>query len=190
MTRAQHSLLAGRSNVELSEVQVRKVTNTFLGLDRNVPSKYDADGHTRFVVEIEEEEEVGWVYFGRDIYPGTSVLDPNSALSMTAAVAHEICHYHRWQDRTELPLGVHRHLDEALTSLDAALRFSGQLSSHEIQQLIRDAMQRLQLHHAELAAPAPETEAASTESDRAEVTADLAVSTGQAPPKDRSERPG
>jgi hypothetical protein len=71
---------------------------------------------------------------------------------MKAAVAHEISHFHRWKDRTELPLGVHRDLDEALASIDAALRFSGQLSSHEIQQLIRDAMQRLQMHRVTLQA--------------------------------------
>ena len=87
-----------------------------------------------------------WPSVGPDIYPGASVLDPNSALSMKAAVAHEISHFHRWKDRTELDRGVHRDLDEGLTSLDAALRFAGQLSPHEIQQLIRDAMQRLQLH--------------------------------------------
>jgi hypothetical protein len=63
------------------------------------------------------------------------VVDPNSALSMKAAVAHEISHFHRWRDQTELPLGVHRHLDEAMTSLDAALRFAAQLSAHDIQQL-------------------------------------------------------
>jgi hypothetical protein len=49
-----------------------------------------------------------------------------------------------------LPLGVHVHLDEAQTSLDAALRFSNSLSAHEIQQLIRDAVQRLQLLRNEL----------------------------------------
>jgi hypothetical protein len=127
-------------------MEVRSVTNTFLGLDREVPFQHDDGGYTRFVVETEDDEEVGRVYFSPDIFPGSSVLDPNSALSMKAAVAHEISHFHRWKDRTELPLGVHRELDEALTSLDAALRFATQLSQHEIQQLIRDAMQRLQLH--------------------------------------------
>lgn len=87
-----------------------------------------------------------------DIYPGVSVIDPNSALSMRAAVAHEICHFHRWRNKVELPLGTHRHLDEAQTSLDASLRFASQLSGHEIQQLVRDAVQRLQLHYHDLAA--------------------------------------
>ena len=154
MSRAERSLLAGRSNLELDDRKVRRVTNTFLGLDDTVPFQYDATGHTRFVVEEEETEEVGKVYFGKDIYPGPSVLDPNSALSMKAAVAHEISHFHRWQDGHELPLGVHRDLDEGLTSLDAALRFSGDLTPHEIQQLIRDAMQRLQLHRGTLGADA------------------------------------
>lgn len=148
--RAQRSLLAGRSSAQLTEAQVRSVTNTFLGLDSEVAFQHDETGYTRFVVETEDGEEVGRVYFGPDIYPGPSVLDPNSALSMKAAVAHEISHFHRWKDRTELDLGVHRNLDEGLTSLDAALRFAGPLSPHEIQQLIRDAMQRLQLHRVTL----------------------------------------
>jgi hypothetical protein len=145
--RAQRSLLTGRSSAQLTEAQVRSVANTFLGLHTEVAFQHDETGYTRFVVEAEDGEEVGRVYFGPDIYPGPGVLDPNSALSMKAAVAHEISHFHRWKDRTELPLGIHRHLDEALTSLDAALRFAGDLSSHEIQQLIRDALQHLQLQH-------------------------------------------
>lgn len=149
-TRATRSLLSGRSTDALTEGAIRSVASTFVGLGgRDIAYQHDTVGATRFVVEDDEGEEVGRVYFGRDIYPGTSVLDPNSALSMRAAVAHEISHVHRWRDRTELPLGVHRHLDEALTSLDAALRFP-ELSSHEVQQLIRDAMQRLQLYYAEL----------------------------------------
>lgn len=149
--RSTQSLLAGRSAVGLDHRQIRSVANTFTGLDSEVPYKHDPSGTTRFVVEVDEDDEdFGIVYFGSDVYPGNSVLDPNSALSMKAAVAHEISHYHRWKDRTELPLDDHRHLDEALTSLDAALRFTGQLSSHEIQQLVRDAFQRMQLHYATL----------------------------------------
>jgi hypothetical protein len=121
-------------------------------LDSEVPFQHDETGYTRFAVETEEGEDVGRVYFGSDIYPGPSVLDPNSAVSMKAAVAHEISHFHRWKDRTELALGVYRNLDEGLTSLDAALRFASHLSPHEIQQLIRDAMQRSQLHRAALQA--------------------------------------
>ena len=155
--RAEMSLLAGRSSAQLSEEQVRRVVNTFLGLDREVDSKYDEAGYTRFVVETEDGEEVGRVYFGRDIFPGAGVVDPNSALSMKAAAAHECSHFHRWQDRTELTLGVHRELDEGMTSLDAALRFADQLSAFEIQQLIRDALQRLQRHRAALDADSAES---------------------------------
>ena len=97
--------------------------------------------------------EVGVVYFGSDIYPGVGVADSNSALSMKAAVAHEISHFHRWQDKTELPLDTYRHLDEAMTSLDAALRFPKDLSDHDVHQLIRDALQRLTMHYAELTNP-------------------------------------
>lgn len=149
--RSMQSLLAGRSSSELTERMVRSVGSTFSGLDHTVVYQYDPDGSTRFVVEVDEDgEEFGMVYFGKDIYPGNSVLDPNSALSMKAAVGHEISHCHRWRDQTELPMNVHRDLDEALTSLDAALRFTTTLSPHEIQQLIRDATQRLQMHFAKV----------------------------------------
>lgn len=152
MARDQQSLLAGRSAQPLGESEIRSVTQTIIGLDNAVAFVHDATGYTRFVVATEAGVEVGRIHFGHDIYPGASVLDPNSALSMKAAVAHEISHFHRWEDRTELPRGVHTHLDEALTSLDAALRFP-QLSAHEVQQLVRDAMQRLQLHNAGLDGP-------------------------------------
>jgi hypothetical protein len=144
-SRAEGSLLGGRSAVPLTEGQIRSVSSTFIGLDATVPFKHDPAGKTRFLVEADGDENIGTVYFGSDVYPGGNVADPNSALSMKAAVAHEISHFHRWRDATELPLDVHTDLDEAQTSLDAALRFAAQLSPHEIQQLIRDAVQRLQL---------------------------------------------
>ncbi|QNG35217.1 hypothetical protein F1C76_00025 [Geodermatophilaceae bacterium NBWT11] len=123
---------------------------TFVGLDNSVPFKHDPDGPTRFLVEEEDEEEVGIVYFGADIYPGSGVANANSALSMQAAVAHEISHFHRWQNQSEFPLGVHRHLDEALTSLEAALRFPKELPDSDIRDLMRDAALRLHMHKEEL----------------------------------------
>jgi hypothetical protein len=121
-----------------------------VGLDGFVPFQHDPAGRTRFLVRVEDGHEVGRVYFGSDIYPGGSVADPNSSLSMKAAVAHEMSHFHRWQDLTELPLGVHEDLDEALTNLDAALRFSKHLSESEILNLIRDSILRLQMLRAKL----------------------------------------
>lgn len=150
MNRSEGSLIGGRSQAPLDDAKIRSVTNTFVGLDQSVPFQLDEGGRTRFVVEEGEEGPQGKVYFGPDVYPGPGVLDPNSALSMKAAVAHEMSHFHRWQDATELPLGQFTYLDEALTSLDAALRFSRQLSQHESEQLIRDAVHRLQLLRAEL----------------------------------------
>ena len=152
MNRSEGSLIGGRSNAPLEEARVKSVTATFVGLDPEVPFQLDPAGRTRFVVEDEEDGPIGKVYFGPDVYPGPGVADPNSALSMKAAVAHEISHFHRWRDATELPLGEHTHLDEALTSLDAALRFSKNLSGHEMEQLVRDAVHRLQLFRAELLA--------------------------------------
>lgn len=144
----RRSLLAGRSSQPLEDRQVRAVVNTFAGLDYSVPNRHDDSGITAFRVETDDEGETyGIVTFGTDIYPGTGLLDPNSALSMRAAVAHEISHYYRWVDRSALPEDELEFLDEAMTSLDAALRFGGKLSDHEIQQLIRDAFQRLQMYY-------------------------------------------
>jgi hypothetical protein len=150
MSRATGSLPAGRSTNPLNDSQVRTVTNTLLGYESNVAFRHDPHGRTRFVVETSEEgEDYGAIYFGPDVYPGRAVADPNSALSMTAALAHEVSHYHRWKDCTELPLDRLVHLDEAFTSLDAVLRFPA-LSPHDVAQLVRDALARLQLHAAEL----------------------------------------
>ena len=65
---------------------------------------------------------------------------------MRAAVAHEIAHFYRWRDKRELESGPLTHLDEALTSLEAALAFGNKLSDLEKQQLISDATERLRLH--------------------------------------------
>lgn len=159
--RSRQSLLAGRSANALTDENLKSVTRTFVGLDNTVPFEPDPTGHTRFIIEYDETEgmEIGTVYFGADIYPGTGVVDPNSALSMKAAVAHELSHFHRWKDRRELPLGVHRHLDEAMTSLDATLRFAKDLTPHEVQQLIQDALLRLGMHYQELSSSEVEVEA-------------------------------
>lgn len=144
------SLLAGRSTAPLDERRVTSVVATFRGLQIDVPPedqcdfRHESTAATHFEPQVGEDGSAyGMVIFGPDIYPGTGALDPNSELSMKAAAAHELSHYHRWRDTTELPIG---HLDEALTSLDAALRYSRQLSGHETQQLIRDAMKRISLH--------------------------------------------
>jgi hypothetical protein len=136
----------------MSDNDVSRVVSTFRGLGGlYVNAVLDASGFTRFVPEEDEDEgEVGKIYFGPDIYPGTSVIDPNSALSMPAAVAHELSHLARWRDKTEYPLGFYRHLDEAMTSLDAALRYWNNLGVDDVQTLVRDAMQRIQLQFAEL----------------------------------------
>jgi hypothetical protein len=64
---------------------------------------------------------------------------------MQAAAAHEISHYHRWKDKTQIDDPDHHELDEAFTSLDAFLRFP-ELSDHERRQLVGDALQRLAMY--------------------------------------------
>lgn len=146
----RHSLLAGRNQAPLSADEIRRATNTFLGLDRNVNARYENGVRTAFWVrEGELGEEYGEIVFGPDIYPGRSVVDPNSALSLDAAAAHELTHYHRWKDKTLLQDST-EHLDEALTSLQAIMRYDRQLSEQDVRQLISDAIQRLQLYVREL----------------------------------------
>ncbi|WP_157083470.1 hypothetical protein [Bradyrhizobium manausense] len=108
------------------------------------PVRHEPSARTRFRVTVENEETLAEIVFGPDIYPGTSVVDPNSSLSMQAAAAHELCHYYRWRDKTEVEDGVLVHVDEALTSLEAVLRFP-KLGEHDIRQLVSDAIQRLQI---------------------------------------------
>jgi len=86
------------------------------------------------------------VTFGEDIYPGNAVLDPNASLSMLAAVAHEVTHFNRWRDKTEIDDARLESIDEALTSLDAILSFPRQLNDRDVRQLVADAIQRLQIY--------------------------------------------
>lgn len=143
----KYSLLSGRNQAPLSAEDIRRAINTFLGLDQTVNVRYDESGRTVFRLAYEESgEEYGEIVIGPDIYPGRSVVDPNSALGLQAAAAHELTHYYRWRDKTELPDRSMEHLDEALTSLQAILRYGRQLTEQDISQLVSDAMQRLQLY--------------------------------------------
>lgn len=140
------SLLAGRNGAPLTPEEVRRASNTFLGLDRNVNARYDPDSRTTFRVSLDElGGHYGEVVFGPDIYPGASVVDPNSALSLDAAAAHELTHYYRWKDKMALSAESLEHVDEALTSLQAIFRYDRQLSDTDVRQLVADAIQRLQL---------------------------------------------
>lgn len=153
MAAERYSLLAGRNKAPLSQEEVRRAATTFLGLDQNVNARYDEGARTVFRVSTDDSgHEFGEIIFGPDVYPGASVVDPNSALSLDAAAAHELTHYHRWKDKTALAAGALEHLDEALTSLQAIFRYDKQLSHTDIRQLVSDAIQRLQLYARELAA--------------------------------------
>ena len=142
----RESLLAGRNVQALSENEVRRVYNTFLGLEKSLPVRYVPGGRTVFRVPAQGEDGGDCeVTFGEDIYPGNAVIDPNSSLSMQAAVAHEVTHYFRWKDKTELEQPSLAAIDEALTSLEAILRFPRDLNDHDTRQFVSDAIQRLQL---------------------------------------------
>lgn len=141
----RQSLLAGRNVAPLTDSEIRRVVNTFMGLERNVPFRHGEGERTRCRVYIEDGDTLCEVVFGADIFPGTSVVDPNSSLSMQAAAAHELTHYHRWLNKTELDGENLVEIDEALTSLEAVLRYSSSLNETEVKQLVADAIQRLQL---------------------------------------------
>jgi hypothetical protein len=96
-------------------------------------------------VEEETGEELAEIIVGCDIYPGPGIIDPNSALSLIAAAAHELTHFYRWQDKTEIDETVLEHLDEALTSLHAILRYDKHLSEIDMRTLVSDAIQRINL---------------------------------------------
>lgn len=141
------SLLAGRNQAPLTPKEVLRASNTLLGLESAVVTRYDPDARTVFRINRETpDEEYGEIVFGPDIYPGRSVVDPNAALSLRAAAAHELTHYHRWMDLTALPQDSFEHIDEALTSLQAVMRYDRHLGEHDVRQLISDAIQRLQLY--------------------------------------------
>jgi hypothetical protein len=146
------SLLDGRNLTPLSDREQRRAVNVFLGLDRGVNARYEEGTRTRFVTDIDEEgEEFGEVVFSADVYPGGNLVNPNAYLSLDGAAAHELAHYYRWLNKSELPHGQLTHVDEAMTSLEAALRFAGKLSANDTQGLISDALHRLRLHVEELA---------------------------------------
>lgn len=138
------SLLPGRNAVPLTTTQISRAATMIFGLDQKVNARYEAASFTRFLVRAEESgEEVGEIVFSDDIYQGTNLANPNSILSLKGAAAHELAHFYRWQGGTELPHGHLTHLDEAMTSLEAALRYFPELDRTDIQGLISDALQRL-----------------------------------------------
>jgi hypothetical protein len=140
------SLLAGRHQQPLDAKEIRRAVTAFIGLDAKAPVRHEQGARTRFRVEMHDTEEIAEIVFGSDIYPGAGVIDPNSSLSMEGAAAHELTHWRRWMDKTELIEEEFLEIDEALTSLEAAMRYGDKLTPHDIRQLIADAIQRLQLY--------------------------------------------
>lgn len=95
------------------------------------------------------------------------MVDPNSALSLDAAAAHELTHYHRWRDKTAIHQTELKHVDEALTSPQAIFRYGHQLNGTDARLLISDAIQRLQLYLQELGeSDDPQIEAESGSAER------------------------
>lgn len=141
---AAASLPPGRNTTDLTDKEIKRAITTFLGLDNTVNARYEHGTSTRFIVSVDEGgDEYGEVIVSEDIYPGPNVVNPNSTLSLLGAAAHELAHYHRWANKTELDHGVLSEIDEAMTSLEAAIRFSHQLKPADTLGLIADALHRL-----------------------------------------------
>lgn len=144
------SLLDGRNVALLTQTEIKRAANTFIGLDNSVNARYETSSTTRFIASTNDiGEEEGTIVFSEDIYPGSNIINPNAALTLKGAAAHELAHYYRWQDKTELPHGYQKHIDEAMTSLEASLRYANELSPTDVQGLISDSLHRLRLFIAE-----------------------------------------
>lgn len=138
--------MGGRRTRPLSDYEVRTVMATFLGLDPQVRTvRHEPGAQTVFRVarDPETDEEYGEIVFGPDIYPGPGLANPNSVLSMQAAAAHELAHYYRWLNKTQLDGDEQAQLDEALTSLEAHMRYEHGLSEVDRRELVADAHFRL-----------------------------------------------
>jgi hypothetical protein len=151
------SLLSGRSTAPLNDQDIRRVSSTFLGMDDKVNVRFQMGATTRFVISQDDDgQEFGEIVFSSDIYPGQNVTNPNATLSLKGAIAHELTHFYRWQNKSELPHDTMTHIDEAMTSLEAALRYSHSLDQTDVQGLISDALQRIHLFLAESQQPLAE----------------------------------
>jgi hypothetical protein len=141
-------LAEGRRQAHLTPAEIVRAMDTFTGLDadmRNVRHMQGARTVFRVVPAAESEtgEPTGEIVFGPNIYPGQGLTNPNSVLSMRAAAAHELAHYHRWHDATQRNEAELEDLDEAMTSLEAIQRYGRFLSSVEVEQLVGDALYRM-----------------------------------------------
>tara|TARA_R110002124_G_scaffold117575_2_gene274643 strand:+ start:2589 stop:3056 length:468 start_codon:yes stop_codon:yes gene_type:complete len=152
MSKSDQSLLGGRNTRPLTDREITQVIRYFYAFDRAANVRYEADSATLFRPKNDEDEYDHEIVFGPDIFPGNAVNDPNSLLGVRGAVAHELAHKFRHSDLTEINEPELTHLDEALTSLSAILRFHDDLDPHEIRQLISDAVHRLQSYVREVRA--------------------------------------
>lgn len=139
-------LLSGRNTAPLTDQEIKRAANIFLGLDGLVNTRYEISSNTRFIVNIENpNEEYGEIIFSEDLYPGGNIGNPNASVTLNGAAAHELAHFHRWTNKTELEHGYLTDLDEAMTSLEAVLRYASKLDTTDIQGLISDSLYRLRL---------------------------------------------
>ena len=152
MGKEQASLLEGRNLEPLSDDRIQTVYATFHWFDRTANVKFDG-GRTRFSPVAGDPNVNHRIFFGPDIFPGQNIGNPNSCLSMRAAVVHELTHRARHDNGFEVNEPELEHIDEALTSLSAILQFQRKLEDYEILELVADAVHRLQKFVQEHQAP-------------------------------------
>lgn len=135
------SLPPGRNQSSLDEAQKAQVEQAFRGLGYQGKLEFREGPGTKsgFVPNNAGEP---CIVIGADIFPGKA-MNPNAMMDMLSAAAHEISHHSRWTNSWE-----HRefeHLDEAVTSLQAACWSKQFLSPSQIESLVSDAIERLGL---------------------------------------------
>jgi len=147
------SLLPGRNSRPLTPEQKGKIERELrenLGYDGPIVWRDGPATKSCFAPgpdPTEPGKEVGILYIGSDILPGTDTLNPDSSLDRVAALAHEVTHCWRYDEGRAWEKS---DLDEIATSLQAITLFWSELRPRHVKQLVEDALARLGEHYRKL----------------------------------------
>jgi hypothetical protein len=128
-----------RSTEPLTAADARKISRFWEALGGD-PGRMVVDLGPETATVYDPKERT--VRFGSDVYPGTG-RSPNEAMSMPAAVAHELRHLERHDEGVALDAPELESAEECITSLEATRYLA--LTSVEKWQLVWDAIQRLSM---------------------------------------------
>ena len=142
-------LASGRNKTPLTTAQRERVREHVSALLPDVEVEFD-DAHDAYTHMKEtydaDSNRVGKLVVAADFLPGNADPMPNSMVDDLATAAHELMHIVRWRYQHELDYKKHRDLEEAFTSLQAAVFFCKDLREQQLVMLANDAMQRLLSH--------------------------------------------